>query len=144
MGCHIASIAPQGPVRSREAIERLVNDELDLSRHVELLRRRENVSEHDASRAAILLRKGLILMACHPDTYIWIHEEADSLLHIIVLDTRRYPEFCQQVFGGMLEHTLMLPGDPLPEPVETTIERTTDLWRAFFNEDFASLGTIWH
>jgi len=145
MSCHIMCSAPTtGHVRNVEEI-RAVVQAVDLSRYVADLRHYEGLDADEAGRCAELFKKFCIVAAANPGVYVWDHKEADQLLHAFLKYQPDYPEFCAKVFGGLLHHRPMLPGDDLPEAVETTIARTRKLWEQTFpGQDFDSVGTVYH
>ena len=142
MGCHITIETPrvQKPISEVHAMIR----GLDLSRKRDLLAEREGISKEEATRWTELFRKTLCLFVSFSGNLLWIHKEADEVLHLFMLDTREYPQFCDKVFGSFLDHKLRLSTDPLPEPAETTVGRTAEFWRELFGEDFSQQGIVWH
>ncbi|MFZ2719456.1 MAG: hypothetical protein WAZ27_01150 [Minisyncoccia bacterium] len=116
----------------------------DLSRYIADLRHYDGMSAEEADRCAELFKKFCVVAAANPGVYVWDHKEADRLLHALIKYQPEYPAFCNAVFGGLLHHRPMIPGDELPEPQEVTIERTRHLWKQIFGEDFDKAGTVYH
>lgn len=143
MGCHITTSAPLGRGRSIEEISAIVNS-FDLSRYAKDLEYYEGLTPEEAEACVTLFRKFCIVAAAHPGVLVWDHKESDRLLHALIKYQPEYPEFCEAVFGGLLHHRPLLPGDELPEPQEETINRMRALWRNIHGEDFDAVGTVYH
>jgi hypothetical protein len=140
MSCHAPLELPQieKPLASiRETIAGL-----DLSRQERLLVERSKISPQDAGKWTALFRKTLGLIATYSGQRLWIHEEADEVLHLYALDVEEYPAWCQKVFGKFLSHKLRLSTDEPIEPVQQTIDRTAKFWKELYGEDFYLQGTV--
>lgn len=141
MSCHIALMLPVGGDRSIEEIEKEINN-LDLLRIETLLEERIGISRKKARKWTALFRKTLRFLANRPGYRLWIHEEADEVLHLFILDTEVYPKFCRKIFGRFLPHKLRLSTDIPEEPVEKTIDRSQKFWRDIFGENYFKQGTV--
>jgi hypothetical protein len=77
-------------------------------------RRGDTLTTQAIDRAEADYRRFLKLCAKYPDAPIVPTEEVDEFWHLHILDTQRYGEDCEQIFGGMLHHDPyigMVPGE---------------------------------
>jgi hypothetical protein len=81
-------------------------DGLDFARmKAKLLHRRDGQwTPETVARAAAGYRQFLKLAAQYPDTPIVPSEEVDQFWHAHILDTRRYADDCERIFGFVLHH----------------------------------------
>lgn len=81
-------------------------DGLDFARmKAKLLHRRDGQwTPETVARAEAGYRQFLKLAAQYPDTAIVPSEEVDQFWHAHILDTRRYADDCERIFGFVLHH----------------------------------------
>lgn len=84
----------------------LAIDALDFARmKAKLLHRRDGQwTPETVARAEAGYRQFLKLAAQYPDTAIVPNEEVDQFWHAHILDTRRYADDCERIFGFVLHH----------------------------------------
>jgi hypothetical protein len=61
-------------------------------------------SEKDISLGNIAYKRWLVLAACYPDFKLVPTQKLDEYWHMHILDTKKYMEDCQLVFGKYLHH----------------------------------------
>lgn len=61
-------------------------------------------SREYADRMEVAYRRFLTLLVTHPETTVAPSKEIDKFWHAHILDTMKYAEDCQQVFGYFLHH----------------------------------------
>ena len=73
-----------------------------------------------AERAELGYRRYLALRAKYPGVEMSPTEDVDTFWHAHILDTRKYAEDCEAVFGGLLHHNPMLGDDAYTEAQHDT------------------------
>ena len=91
-------------------------DALDFTRLKAKMAQRygDTLTTEAIDRAEADYRRFLKLCAKYPDAPIVPTEEVDEFWHLHILDTQRYGEDCEQIFGAMLHHDPyigMVPGE---------------------------------
>lgn len=120
----------QGDRPTREQAERAI-EELDLEPMVAKCRENHLWSDEEAEEAVMWYRNHLRLCYLYPDRAISaISREADQLWHSHILDTIRYREDCQRIFGSFLEHRPIY-GEPT-EDEHAAFEDTLRLYEEVF------------
>jgi hypothetical protein len=98
----------------------------------------ETAMSDDEARAEVVeYRRYLTLCALYPDLGIVPSKRMDRVLHVHILDTAKYIEDCNRVFGGLLHHFPYL-GSRGPADLEllrAKFEETRRLYREHFGED---------
>lgn len=84
-----------------------------------------------------LYRKFLALNIRYPETKICPNGPTDSFWHAHILDTRKYAEDCNELFGGLLHHFpyFGLRGPEDRADLERAFSNTTDLFIRHFGID---------
>jgi hypothetical protein len=127
----------QGDRPTREQAERAIQ-ELDLEPLVTKCREEHGWSDADAEEAVRWYRNHLLLCYLYPDRPISaLSREADQLWHCHILDTVRYREDCQRIFGEFLDHQPIYGGPTEAEDAAT--EGTARLYDEQFGRRPAEL-----
>jgi hypothetical protein len=82
----------------------LAIDALDFARMKAKLLHRRQWTPETVARAEAGYRQFLKLAAQYPGTAIVPNEEVDQFWHAHILDTRRYADDCERIFGFVLHH----------------------------------------
>jgi len=95
----------------------------------------EGWSRQEAEVAELWYRRYLTLVNKYPEQTIVPNEPIDAFWHQHILDTRRYREDCEKIFGNMLHHYpyLGLNGDA--DVRDKAFKETNRLYRVEFGED---------
>ena len=88
----------------------------------------------EAKQAVGLYRQFLKLVAAHPDKSIVPTKVIDKVWHTHILDTAKYAEDCNRIFGRFIHHFpyLGLRGDADVQAWETAFEETRQLFLEHF------------
>ncbi len=103
---------------------------LDLSKAKKRLLEIPGWDEKKANKAEKEYRRFLYLIKLHPDVPLVPTEELDELWHQHILDTRKYAEDCQNIFGFFLHHNPNL--EKGSKELETLFEQTKKLYKKSF------------
>lgn len=121
-------------LRPPEEAARRAIDQLDLTVVVARCRRSYGWSEADAEAAVGGYRRHLLLCYLYPESSITaIDRRSDLLWHEHILDTVRYRDDCQRLFGAFLHH-IGVEGEAPTEIEEAIYEETLELYRRVFGE----------
>lgn len=91
-------------------------------------------SIEDARTAADLYRSFLWLCWAYPDENIVPNSVIDQFWHLHILDTRRYADDCQKIFGRMLHHNPYLGLRDDQDKMHGSFARTLELVGRHFPE----------
>ncbi|WKB51310.1 glycine-rich domain-containing protein [Eleftheria terrae] len=102
-------------------------------------------SRERAELAALGYRRYLVLQAKYPGKIIPPTEDIDTFWHAHILDTRKYAEDCQNVFGCLLHHFPYsgLRGDEDLSRHEAAASDMKALYEREFGEPLSLLGAWW-
>jgi hypothetical protein len=92
-------------------------------------------TKEQTGRAIALYVMFLALKHQHPDLEIVPSQEIDRVWHTHILDTQKYTQDCQQVFGGVLHHFpyFGLKGEEDRQNLLTSFARTQSLFLEHFS-----------
>lgn len=99
-------------------------------------KRMENASGWDKKRIALAekeYRRFLYLIKIHPEEGLVPSEDVDEFWHYHILDTRKYANDCQTLFGYFLHHNPNLAKGS--EELEKLFKRTKELYRKSFQNE---------
>jgi hypothetical protein len=112
---------------------------LDLSRVAAKLRAARPVvggAPMDVDAAEAAYRRFLALRALHPEVTLVPTGTIDEFWHQHILDTVRYSDDCERVFGGFMDHDPYFGGpDDEAEANAVAFEATKRLYLATFGEE---------
>jgi len=108
---------------------------LDFSQMNQKLENYYGWSKEDISLMEDYYRKWLAIHVCYPDLAVAPSEKLDEYWHMHILDTKKYMEDCQLVFGYYLHHYpyFGLEGDK--ENLNSGFETTRKLFKHHFGHD---------
>lgn len=100
----------------------------------------EGWSEEEARVAEMWYRRFLVLVLKYPDHPCVPNAQIDAFWHVHILDTRRYAEDCEAVFGQFVHHYpyFGLNGDAAER--DAAFDETNWLYRHEFGEDCTVMG----
>jgi hypothetical protein len=118
--------------------------ELDLSPICRKLRVSDPVSwpEEKIEEAERLYRRFLALNLLHPGVDLVPSQLLDEFWHQHIIDTRKYAEDCERLFGGLLHHDpyFGINGEEDRANHAVATERTRRLWLEAFGEPLYGEG----
>lgn len=79
-------------------------DSIDFSSLTEILHKKRGKFENNVDKYIYLYRCVLKIAAMHPLSPIAPPKCVDDLLHLHILDTRKYEEDCERIFGSFVHH----------------------------------------
>jgi len=93
-------------------------------------------SAEQAEQLAVAYRRFLTLHAMHPERQLSPSRDVDRFWHMHILDTRKYADDCQAIFGRFLHHFpyFGLRGDDDARALQEAFEQTRELHRETFGE----------
>lgn len=86
-------------------------------------------TKEEATQAINKYRRFLLINYLYPDQQIVPTPEIDRVWHTHILDTAKYREDCQVLFGQFLDH---FPYEDDREPLEKAFDRTKSLFDKHF------------
>jgi len=100
--------------------------------------------EHEASEAEKWYRRFLSLRLSHPGVVAVPNAPIDAFWHAHILDTRKYAEDCDHLFGEILHHYpyFGLNGDEGER--DEAFEKTNEAYRTLYGEDCTTMFTGAH
>ncbi|MDO8508879.1 MAG: hypothetical protein Q7S27_04310 [Nanoarchaeota archaeon] len=135
-----------------QIITRAVN--FPIPRIIERYKHKNKLSEEEARRHEMEMKKYLAIRAIHPtEKFPLSHGPVDELWHTFLIFTNEYAEFCRVVANGFIHHN---PGPP--NPTEEQIDKAQQDYNTFtkiyaekFGEnppsniwpDIGKSGTLW-
>jgi hypothetical protein len=118
----------RGSLRPPPDVARRAIDELDLGAIIEVCKRTYGWSDDEAGEADRWYRNHLWLCYRYPDRNVSvISRRSDLLWHQHILDTLRYREDSDRIFGAFLNHVPLYGGEPTASE-RVTFQETTDLY----------------
>ena len=95
-----------------------------------------------ARATEVWYKRFLYLNAVYPERSIVPTQDIDTFWHYHILDTQKYAEDCERVFGYFLHHFpyFGMRGDEDRQNLLDASKHTWDLFRTHFNEDPKILG----
>jgi hypothetical protein len=128
------------PVDLQNAISRV--EEIDLSPILWKLKnpvRGLPMSDDEIRSAETLYRQWLALNIIYPNKSIVPNDIVDTVWHTHILDTAKYAEDCQLLFGKFMHHY------PYTDWLDAEMhqikwEQTKELWLMHFNSEVAGVG----
>ena len=102
----------------------------------------EGMSVAEAERAVMKYRRFLKLIVMYPDQAIVPSKEIDEVWHTHILDTLKYPEDCEKVFGFFLHHFPYLGtrGEDDKQGWLGSFETTCSLYKEHFGEELQAFS----
>jgi len=96
----------------------------------------EGWTKSQADKADLMYRRFLYLTAKYPDAVIVPNKVIDKVWHSHILDTRKYREDCEYVFGYFVHHFpyLGMRGDDDAQLLCASFDETMNLYLAEFGE----------
>lgn len=103
----------------------------------------EGMSIAEAERSVMKYRRFLKLIATHPEQAIVPSKEIDEVWHTHILDTRKYAEDCQKIFGFFLHHFpyLGIRGEEDKQDWMENFMTTCDIYKDYFGEELQALSS---
>jgi hypothetical protein len=115
-----------------EFAERLIFHELDLKPMLEQCRKDYQWTAEQAEEAELWYRRHLWLCFQFPDQPISVlSKKADQLWHQHIIDTNRYREDCNRIFGAFLNHVPFY-AEQTVLVEDTSFDDTLDLYRRLY------------
>lgn len=102
-------------------------------------------SEQHADQMAREYKRFLILSAKHPELMLAPDQDVDRFWHMHILDTQKYAQDCEEVFGYFLHHFpyLGLRGEGDEEVLQDSFESMQSLYKEQFGEDMLEVRAAW-
>lgn len=103
----------------------------------------EGMSIAEAERAVVKYRRFLKLIVMYPEQAIVPSKEIDEVWHTHILDTLKYPEDCDAIFGFFLHHFPYLGtrGEDDKQGWLESFKTTCDLYREHFGEELQAFSS---
>ena len=94
-------------------------------------------TRQQVDRAIANYKRFLHLLYLHPNSTIVPTQEIDEVWHQHILDTRKYEQDCQWLFGYFVHHYpyFGMGSDAEQQAIDTTFARTQSLFAQYFNID---------
>ncbi len=124
----------------RRMVEKVYSQilELDLNIILSRLKNKEVVPLEYLSTIERNYKQWLTLTKCYPKESLVPSQMVDIIWHEHILDTKRYQEDCNQIFGYYLHHN---PCDALTEQekeeLHLNFSKTRELWEKHFDEELS-------
>lgn len=119
-------------------------DKLDFSMINDKLMAEDHIfwDEQTLSQVEELYKKFLVLHMLYPNVDLVPTVQIDSYWHQHILDTRKYMDDCNTIFGSYLHHDpyFGIYGDKDKQANLKAFERTKSLWLSTFNENLLGLS----
>jgi hypothetical protein len=134
----------EAPVAARSAAEAVARLDLAPIRYKLMFREDgERWSRSKTERVERLYRCFLQLVAKNPDRAVVPTKEVDEFWHAHILDTRKYADDCDEMFGYFLHHFpyFGMRDDADRTALNEAFEETVKLYRAEFGEDAPEYAT---
>lgn len=90
-------------------------------------------------------RKFLFLNHKHPESTVVPSKDVDKFWHYHILDTRKYADDCQKIFGYFLHHFpyFGMRGDEDAYQLQDAFRQTNDMFYREFGEKLSSISSAW-